>query len=73
MIPDQLEICSSTNPVIRLGVGSVAVSPHIVVLVVRISSAAQVEPAVFVTGVIGNKIHDQLQSWSKQTDMSQSR
>lgn len=50
----------STNPVIGLWSSCIAVGPDVVILVVRISSPAQVEPAVSVTGVIGNEIHDQL-------------
>ena len=49
-------------PVIGPWCGCVAVSPEVVVFVVLVSAAAQVKPAVAVTGVVGNKVHDQLQS-----------
>ena len=60
----------STNPIIRPRCRSIAVSPDVVILIVRISSAAQVEPAVSVAGVIGNEFHDQLQTWWKQREIA---
>ena len=52
----------STNPVVRLVVAIVAVNPNIVVLVGFDSSLALVEPVVFVTGVVRDEVHDQLQA-----------
>lgn len=39
-----------------------AVGPDVIVLVVRVSTAAQVEPLVAVAGMVGNEIHDEVQS-----------
>lgn len=51
---------SNTNPVVRPGCSFSAVGPDVVILVVRVSGPAQVEPAVLVTGVIGDEVHDHL-------------
>lgn len=55
-----------THPVIRFWCSCIAVSPDVVIFVVRISGPAQVEPPVTVTGVIRNEIHDQIQPCGKQ-------
>lgn len=55
-----------THPVIRFWCSCIAISPDVVIFVVRISDPAQVEPPVSVTGVIRNEIHDQIQPCGKQ-------
>lgn len=60
----------STYPVIRFWCSCIAISPDVVILVVRISGPAQVEPPVSITGVIRNEIHDQIQPCGKQREDS---
>lgn len=54
---------SSADPVIGPRSSLVAVGPDVVILIVRVSGPAQVEPGMLVAGVIGNEIHDQTQTW----------
>lgn len=56
----------SADPVVWPRRGLVAVGPDVVIFIVRVSGPAQVEPGMPVTGVIGNKIHDEIQTWWKQ-------
>lgn len=53
---------SDAHPVVGPGSRLVAVGPDVVILVVRVSGAAQVEPVMLVAGVVGNEIHDQIQT-----------
>lgn len=57
---------SDAHPVVGPGSRLVAVGPDVVILVVRVSGAAQVEPVMLVAGVVGDEIHDQIQTWWKQ-------
>lgn len=56
----------SADPVVWPRCSLVAVGPDVVIFILRVSGLAQDEPGMAVTGVIGNEIHDQIQTWWEQ-------